>query len=53
MKTAPLWWNPAVHADRRPLLLARNAVERAIRSHFDADGFTEAYRRYIVAHGGT
>ena len=43
MKTAPVWWNPTVHADRRPLLLARNAVERAIRSHFEADGFTEVH----------
>ena len=37
------WWNPATHADRRPLLLARNAVERAIRADFDAHGFTEVH----------
>lgn len=26
------WWTPRVHADRRPLLLARNRVEAAIRA---------------------
>jgi lysyl-tRNA synthetase class 2 len=35
------WWDPATHADRRPLLLARNAVKRALRAHFEAEGFTE------------
>lgn len=41
MKTATPWWDPAYHADRRPALLARNAVKRAIRAHFEAEGFTE------------
>lgn len=35
------WWDPATHADRRPLLIARNAVKRALRARFEADGFTE------------
>ncbi len=35
------WWTPARHADRRPLLLARNRVQRACRDWFDAEGFTE------------
>lgn len=35
------WWTPARHADRRPLLLARNRVQRALRAWFDAEGFCE------------
>jgi lysyl-tRNA synthetase class 2 len=41
MKSATSWWDPAVHADRRPALLARNRVKAAIRRFFEADGFTE------------
>jgi lysyl-tRNA synthetase class 2 len=41
MKTATPWWDPASHADRRPLLLARNRVKSAIRRYFEDDGFTE------------
>ena len=35
------WWSPARHADRRPLLLTRNRIQRAIRGWLTADGFTE------------
>ncbi|HEX5378430.1 MAG TPA: EF-P lysine aminoacylase EpmA [Phenylobacterium sp.] len=35
------WWSPERHADRRPILLARNAVTRAFRAWFDERGFTE------------
>ena len=35
------WWDPRRHADRRPLLLARNAVQRALRGWLDEEGFTE------------
>ena len=35
------WWSPSVHADRRPLLLARRRILAAIRAHFDAQGFVE------------
>ncbi len=41
MKTATPWWDRTTHADRRPLLLARNAVKRALRADFEAQGFTE------------
>ena len=41
MKSATPWWDPATHADRRPMLLARNRVKAAIRGWFEADGFTE------------
>ncbi|MFN0115318.1 MAG: EF-P lysine aminoacylase EpmA [Paracoccaceae bacterium] len=35
------WWSPARHADRRPLLLARNRIRTAIRAWLQAEGFTE------------
>jgi len=35
------WWTPSVHADRRPFLLARNAITRAVRNRFEAEGFIE------------
>jgi lysyl-tRNA synthetase class 2 len=35
------WWTPARHADVRPFLMARNAVQKAIRTWFDAQGFAE------------
>ncbi len=39
--TGSPWWDLAAHADRRPLLIARNAIKRAFRDHFDGAGFTE------------
>jgi elongation factor P--(R)-beta-lysine ligase len=35
------WWSPARHADRKPFLMARSAVARAVRAWFDEQGFTE------------
>lgn len=35
------WWDPARHADRRPVLLARNRMQAALRDWFGAEGFTE------------
>ncbi|HSF65416.1 MAG TPA: EF-P lysine aminoacylase EpmA, partial [Paracoccaceae bacterium] len=35
------WWTPARHADRRPVLLARNRVQAAIRGWLADEGFTE------------
>jgi len=35
------WWSPEIHADRRPLLLARNRIQSAIRGWLAAQGFTE------------
>ncbi len=35
------WWNAGVHADRRPLLLARGRVMRALRGWFEAQDFVE------------
>ncbi|MFD1795043.1 EF-P lysine aminoacylase GenX [Paracoccus aurantiacus] len=35
------WWQPRRHADRRPALLARNRIQRAIRGWLDDNDFTE------------
>ena len=35
------WWNPIVHADRRPILMARNRIQSAMRGWMGAEGFTE------------
>ncbi|MEM7776880.1 MAG: EF-P lysine aminoacylase EpmA [Pseudomonadota bacterium] len=35
------WWHPSVHGDRRPILLARNEMKRAIRVWFENQGFVE------------
>jgi lysyl-tRNA synthetase class 2 len=35
------WWHPDRHRDRRPLLIARNRIQRAIRAWLDDHGFTE------------
>jgi lysyl-tRNA synthetase class 2 len=35
------WWSPARHADRRPVLLARNRIQAALRGWFAEQGFTE------------
>ena len=39
-QTSP-WWDSTRHADRRPLLIARNRIQAAIRAWLAADGFTE------------
>jgi lysyl-tRNA synthetase class 2 len=35
------WWSPARHTDRKPFLLARREITRAIRAWFDEQGFFE------------
>jgi len=35
------FWAPHVHADRRPLLLARSRIVAALRAWFAANGFVE------------
>jgi lysyl-tRNA synthetase class 2 len=35
------WWSPARHVDRKPFLLARREIMRAIRAFFDEQGFSE------------
>ena len=41
MPDASPWWSPHVHADRRPLLLARGRIMGAVRSWFAARDFIE------------
>lgn len=35
------WWDAAKHADRRPFLLARGRIQRAIRRWFETQDFVE------------
>jgi lysyl-tRNA synthetase class 2 len=39
-KASP-WWNPNVHADRRPFLLCRNTIQAALRAFFAQEDFIE------------
>jgi elongation factor P--(R)-beta-lysine ligase len=35
------WWSPVRHADRKPFLLARGAITKAVRGWFEEQGFAE------------
>ncbi|SSC70784.1 unnamed protein product [Ciceribacter sp. T2.26MG-112.2] len=35
------WWTPSAHADRRPFLLGRNAIQSAFRAYFADRDFIE------------
>lgn len=35
------WWTPSAHADRRPFLMGRNAIQSAFRGYFAAHDFIE------------
>lgn len=35
------WWRAEQHVDRRPRLLARNAIQKAFRGWFEGEDFTE------------
>jgi lysyl-tRNA synthetase class 2 len=39
-KASP-WWTPSVHADRRPFLIGRNAIQAALRGYFAGEDFIE------------
>jgi lysyl-tRNA synthetase class 2 len=39
-KASP-WWTPSVHADRRPFLIGRNAIQAALRGYFAREDFIE------------
>ena len=41
MNPSSPWWTPAVHADRRPLLLARNRIQAGLRGYLAGEGFIE------------
>ncbi|MBC7138168.1 MAG: EF-P lysine aminoacylase GenX [Defluviimonas sp.] len=40
-RPASPWWTPHVHADRRPLLLARGRIQGALRGWLAGEGFVE------------
>ena len=46
------WWDKAIHADRRPLLLVRNRIRDAIREYFRAEGFIEVECAALQASPG-
>jgi elongation factor P--(R)-beta-lysine ligase len=46
------WWDRDTHADRRPILLARNRIVSAIRRWFGDQGFTEVDPAYLVVSPG-
>jgi lysyl-tRNA synthetase class 2 len=46
------WWSRQTHTDRRPLLVRRGAIKRAIRSWFEDQSFTEVECGALVASPG-
>lgn len=40
-RSSAQWWTPSVHADRRPFLLGRNAIQAAFRGYFAERDFIE------------
>ena len=46
------YWDKARHQDRKPFLAARAEILRAVRSWFEAQGFTEAEPNLIVPSPG-
>ena len=35
------WWSASRHSDRKPFLMARAAITKALRAWFDEQGFAE------------
>ncbi|WP_236638506.1 amino acid--tRNA ligase-related protein [Mangrovicoccus ximenensis] len=46
------WWTPARHADRRPVLMARNRAQAAIRGYLAAEDFVEVDPCALAASPG-
>ena len=46
------FWHPHRHVDRRAFLLARNAITRATRAFFEAEGFVEVDPSILQASPG-
>ncbi|WP_172329891.1 EF-P lysine aminoacylase EpmA [Mangrovicoccus sp. HB161399] len=46
------WWSPSRHADRRPVLLARNRAQGAIRGYLAAQDFVEVDPCALAASPG-
>src|SRR5258707_5848998 len=46
------WWSASRHADRKPFLMARAAITKALRAWFDEQGFAEVETAILqVSHG--
>lgn len=50
-QTSP-WWLPSRHADRRPLLIARNRIQSALRAWLADEGFVEVDPAALAASPG-
>ena len=46
------WWSAARHLDRKPFLLARREIMRAIRAWFDEQGFLEVETNVLQVSPG-
>ena len=46
------WWTPQVHADRRPVLLARGRMLAALRSWFADRDFVEVETKALQVSPG-
>ncbi len=46
------WWDAERHADRRPFLLGRDRIKRALRAWFEAEGFIEVEPAALQASPG-
>src|SRR5689334_23876194 len=47
------WWSPGRHVDRKPFLLARREITRAIRAWYDEQGFFEIETGLLQVSPGT
>ena len=52
LSSRPPWWRADIHADRRPRLLARGRITRAVRDWFEARGFIEVETGALVVSPG-
>lgn len=50
--TQSAWWTPHIHAERRPMLLARGRIKRAIRRYFEDADFIEVEAAALQASPG-
>jgi lysyl-tRNA synthetase class 2 len=48
----PSWWSRERHADRRPVLIDRGRIKRALQGWFETQGFTEVECGALVASPG-
>ncbi len=46
------WWSPKTHAERRPLLLARNRIKAGLQGWLAQEGFTEVDPSALVVSPG-